>query len=165
MSDRDTTRNISVLYYLNRTCNFHFKWVFIKGFNNDAFIVWLLLIVALLSKIRCALTHNFHTCICLKLSRRICWKHGILLKIKSTTDALIIICRNFSEKHFLRTATNSYFWHLFYWSAYDLNFKWRLKWIKRSYLYSPSVFTYFQLNFKNCNVFICKDTSWTQWSN
>ena len=48
-------------------------------------------------KMRCASKNNFHT----------------LLKIKSATDALIIICRNFSAQKFLKTATadnfDSYF--------------------------------------------------------
>ena len=52
-----------------------------------------LLIVVLMHKMRCASKNNFHT----------------LLKIKSATDALIIICRNFSEQKFLKTATTDTF--------------------------------------------------------
>ena len=39
----------------------------------------------------------------LKMFRRICQKHGILLKINSATDTLIIICRKCSEQTFLST--------------------------------------------------------------
>ena len=44
-----------------------------------------------------------------KVLRRICWKHGILLKINSATDTLIVICRKFSEQIYLRMAPDRYF--------------------------------------------------------
>ena len=44
-SDRDTL--FIVLYYLNRTCSFHFKCVSIDSFCNEAFVVWLLFILFL----------------------------------------------------------------------------------------------------------------------
>ena len=40
----------------------------------------------------------------LKVFMRIFWKHGILLKIDSATDAVIIICRKFFKQIFLRKA-------------------------------------------------------------
>ena len=47
-----------------------------------------------------------------KVFRRICWKHGILLKLKSATDnnALIIISRKLFKQIFFRTAPDRYFW-------------------------------------------------------
>ena len=42
----------------------------------------------------------------LKVFRRICWKHEILPKIKSATNALIIIYKNFSEQKNSRRNSN-----------------------------------------------------------
>ena len=93
--------------------------------------------------------------------KRICWnwKQGIQLEIKSAADALIIICRNFSVQKFLKAAKDIFFivlWMVALWLK--LQMEMILKW---SYLYSSSIFTYLHLDFKNCNVSICWDTSWT----
>ena len=83
---------------------------------------------------------SYFRSIFLNLSRRICWKHRILLKIKSITIFLIIVCRNFSEQ----------------WSSLMVGL-----WLKLQMknIYSSSTLAYLHLNVKNCNVFICKDTS------
>ena len=84
-----------LLDYLNRTCSFHFNSASIEGFLQLNFCP---LNVILMSKIRCVSKNNFHTSdVSVQLPRRIRWKHGILLKINSTTNVLTIICRNLSE--------------------------------------------------------------------
>ena len=108
--DLDTTRNIAFCSLLPKKdlqllC-FHQRFLQL-GFCS--------LIVVLMSNIKMCLKEYFSYFrrIRLKVFRRICWKHGILLKIKSATDALVIIYRNFSQQKFLRTATETYFWSLF----------------------------------------------------
>ena len=110
-----------VLYYLNRTCGFHFNSASIESLCNETFVVWMLFNCL---KMRLKEYFSHFSRICLKLSRKICWKYGILLKIKSTTNFLIKVCRSFSEQKILRIGMNRYFHNCFN-SPLDLNFKWR----------------------------------------
>ena len=75
-----------------------------------------------------------------------------ILKIKSATEALITICRNLSKQTFLGAAADSWL-------------KNGKRWLKRSYPLLVSIFKYFYLDFENCNVSSCKDTSWAQPTN
>ena len=85
----------------------------------------------------------------LKVFRRIYWKNGILIKIKSAIDGLVITWRKFPNK---------ISWEQQRQNTFDSSFNGRFmtstsngdSWLKWLHLYHSSVFTYPRLNFKNC---------------
>ena len=72
--------------------------------SHQKFLKWSfsILNVVWMSKIRCVSKNNFilHTHPT-KGVRKICWKHRTLLKWNSTTNTVMVICKNFyfSERH------------------------------------------------------------------
>ena len=87
---------IFVLCYLNRIYSFPFYCKSIKGICNEAPAVCMLF--ECLNKMHLKESFSYFRRIRLKMFRRVCWKHGILLHIKSATDALTKICRKTSEQ-------------------------------------------------------------------
>ena len=75
----------------NNCKHWFFKDISIRSFWNETFLVsgsWMKLVW--ISKIRYLLKDNFHiseNTLSVKVFRRICWEHGVLLNINSVTDA------------------------------------------------------------------------------
>ena len=106
--ERQLEKLIFALYYLNRTWAFIFNVFPSKVFamrllkSECCFNVW--------NKMLFKEQFSKYKRIRLKVFKRTRWKHGILLKINSAKNTLIIICRTFSEQIFLRMAPDKYFW-------------------------------------------------------
>ena len=118
------------------------------------------LIVVLMPKIRCASKNNFYT------SDNPCKgvQKNMLKAYNFTKNKICHRCfdNNFHKRFQTKIHKDSKDtfdicyngWLMTYTSNGD-------SWLKLSYLYLSSIFKYLHLNFKNCNVFICRDTSRT----